>query len=72
MDYKILTKLFVKRLKLILPDVIHPDQRGFIANRRISHSILDVFAVIDCIIDQTEDFLLCSIDIKKAFDSINW
>ena len=34
-DYKILAKLFAKRLKDILPDVIHPDQRGFISNRRI-------------------------------------
>ena len=71
-DYKILAKLFAKWLKMILPDIIHPDQRGFIANRRISHSILDVFAAIDCIIDRADDFLLCSIDIRKAFDSINW
>ena len=71
-DYKILAKLFASRLKDILPDVIDPDQRGFISNRRISHSILDVYAAIETILDQDEDYLICSIDIRKAFNSINW
>ena len=35
-DYKILTKLFALHLRDILPRIIHPDQRGFIAGRRIS------------------------------------
>ena len=71
-DYKALTKLFAKRLKDILPDIIHPDQRGFISNRRASNGILDLYAMLDLIEKQEEDFLICSIDIKKAFDSVDW
>ena len=71
-DYKILAKLFARRLKIILPDLIHSDQRGFVADRNISHSILDLFAIIDNILDKDEDFLICAIDIRKVFDSIDW
>ena len=71
-DYKLLTKVFAIRLKHILPDIINQDQRGFVAGRRISHSILDVLAIIETVIEQEEDYLICSIDIRKAFDSINW
>ena len=71
-DYKILTKLFAKRLKSILPGIIHPDQRGFIMDRRSSNGILDLYAIVDLIEKQDEDFLICSIDIRKAFDSVDW
>ena len=73
-DYKILAKVFAVRLKDILPDLIHPDQRGFVQGRRISHSILDVYAVADILMNSEDDldFLMCSVDIRKAFDSIDW
>ena len=71
-DYKILTKLFASRLRDILPDLIGPDQRGFVKDRRLSNGILDLYAIIDLVIHQEDDFLLCTIDIQKAFDSINW
>ena len=71
-DYKILTKLFARRLKLILPDIIHPDQRGFIHERRASNGILDLYAILDIIEQNPEEYLICSIDIRKAFDSVDW
>ena len=52
--------------------MVDPDQRGFISGRRISDSVLDVYAMIDLVLDRDEDFLLCSIDIQKAFDLVNW
>ena len=72
MDYKILTKLFARRLKDILPDIIHPDQRGFIKDRRLSNGILDLYAIMDIIEKQDDDYLLCAIDIQKGFDSVDW
>ena len=71
-DYKILTKLFALRMKDMLPFLIHSDQRGFVKGRRISESVLDLFAMVDTILDQDEDYLICTIDIRKAFDSIDW
>ena len=72
MDYKILTKLFALRLRHILPDIIHPDQRGFIHGRRLDHGILDIYALLDLVDHGEMDGLLCTIDIAKAFDSLDW
>ena len=72
MDYKILTKLFVLQLRHILPDIIHPDQRGFIHGCRLDHGILDIYALLDLVDHDQMDGLLCTIDIAKAFDSLDW
>ena len=71
-DYKAITKLFAKRLSLFLPDLIHPDQKGFIKHRTIHENLLDVQAVMTaCETEDTEAMLLL-LDIQKAFDSIGW
>ena len=71
-DCKILTKLFAARLKDIMLDLIHPDQCGFVKDRHLSNGILDLYAIFDLVADQEEDFLICSIDVQKAFDSLDW
>ena len=70
-DYKILSKLFAKRMKNILPYLIHPDQRGFITNCHASNGILDLYAILDLITEEKDEYLLCTIDIQKAFDSVD-
>ena len=73
-DFKILTKLFALRLKLILPDIIHPGQRGFVHGCRIDEGVLDIYALLDLVEHDDIDGLLCTIDIAKAkaFDSVDW
>ena len=34
-DYKLVTKILAERLKTVLPNIIHPDQKGFVAGRNI-------------------------------------
>ena len=71
-NYKILTKLFPVWLRDIMPDLIHPDQHGFVKDCHLSNGILDLYAIFDLVADQEEDFLVCSIDVQKAFDSLDW
>ena len=71
-DFKIVTKLFSKRLEKFLPDLIHEDQRGFIKNRSIHENILDVHAVISACENLDNEGMLILLDIEKAFDSLGW
>ncbi|XP_053555688.1 DNA mismatch repair protein Msh3 [Bombina bombina] len=36
-DYKLFTKIMANRLRTILPDLIHPDQTGFVFKRTTAH-----------------------------------
>ena len=35
-DYKIIAKLLALRFKTVLPNIMHPDQKGFVKGRNIT------------------------------------
>ena len=39
LDYKILTKVIGQRIQVVLPDIIHENQSGFVSGRKIEHSV---------------------------------
>ena len=71
-DYKILTKLFSKHLALILPKIVHPDQKGFIRGRNIQDNLWDFQSLLALGDDLTTEGMIILLDIQKAFDSIGW
>ena len=71
-DLKILTKIFASRLKLVLPDIIHTDQTGFLAGRAISSNMRKILDVIDFTDMNNIPALLLSIDFEKAFDRVHY
>ena len=61
------------RVKNVLPSLIHTDQNGFVQNRYLGNNVLDVYSLIALAEDSHDDnFTLLSLDIEKAFDSVNW
>ena len=72
MDYKILSKCLGERLKKVLPNLIHPDQNGFIPGGSVffsSHTIRDL--LFYCEKEKFELFMFC-IDYTKAFDFLEF
>lgn len=69
-DYKIVAKLFSKRLKKYLDEIISENQNGFMANRHISSNIRLVLDLIDYSEHITSEALLLFLDFYKAFDSV--
>ena len=70
-DVKIASKAIARRLELILPNLIHPNQNGFIKGR----SILDGVRTIEDVLEFAKftdcSGVLLAIDFEKAFDSLN-
>ena len=70
-DFKLISKALEERLKNVLPDIISPNQNGYVKNRRISQGgrlipdLLEMSKVLN-----KEDFLVI-IDFEKGFDSVN-
>ena len=71
-DYKLITKLFATRLSQFLPDLIHPDQKGFIKTRSIHENLIDIQSLIQESENSNMESMLILLDIHKAFDSIGW
>ena len=65
-DTKIMTKVIATRIKNVLPDIIHCDKTGYVKDRFIRETIRSFTA------KENIPGLLVFIDVKKAFDSVEW
>ena len=72
MDFKIAAKAIAKRLEPILPNLIHPDQTGFVKGRYIGENIRLISDIMEYTTLQKIPGILVSLDFRKAFDSIEW
>ena len=71
-NYKILAKAYANRLKLIINDVIHPDQKGFVKGRQISENIRQMFDIMEFTWMQQIPGIIILVDFEKAFDRVDY
>ena len=63
--YKTITKILVKRLKLILAKIISPEQRSFIKGSIISDDVLAAQEI-------KGDVMVIKLDMKRVYDLMGW
>ena len=73
-DTKIMTKAIASRIKNVLPDIIHPNQTGYVKDRFIGETIRSIYDVMDFTFTVKENIpgLMLFIDFQKAFYSVEW
>lgn len=71
-DYKILTKAMSLPLQPVLSTIIHKDQGGFMPKRSIGGNLRVIQDIIDYTETSLQSALLLALDLRKAFDSIDW
>ena len=71
-DAKLYSKILANRLYKVLPDIIHPDQTGFLPNRYLGENVLDAVSLIEYTKKHGLEGMIISVDIEKAFDSTHW
>ena len=71
-DYKIATKVIANRLAKVLPDIICPNQTGYVKNRYIGENVRLIADIIDYTKTKEIQGVTLFLDFKKAFDSIEW
>lgn len=71
-DYRLFTAILAKRLEIILPEIIHLDQMGFIKHRQTQDNIRRTLHVMQHIIKNQIETVVVGIDAEKAFHSIGW
>ena len=70
--YKLLAKVLANRLNKVLGKVVSEDQNAFVKGRQIFDVSLIANEVVDFWQKRKEKWLICKLDIEKAYDSINW
>ena len=52
-DTKIMTNVIASRIKNILPDIIHPNQTGYVKDRFIGQTVRSIYDVMDFTVKAT-------------------
>ncbi|CAI5479272.1 unnamed protein product [Closterium sp. Yama58-4] len=69
--YKVLARVIVDRMKLVLHQVISPEQYGFLPGRRLSDAVSLVADIVEAARNGCKDWHLLLVDFKKALDSVS-
>ena len=72
MIYKIISKVIVNRLKPLLPNLISPEQSGFIEGRQILEGFILVHEVIHSLKRTMRSGMMIKLDVVKAYDKLSW
>lgn len=70
--YKIVTKILVKRLKRVLPNLISKEQSGFLEGRSMLDNILVANELVHDAKYKRKETMIFKVDFKKAYDSVCW
>ena len=70
-DIKILSKVLAKRLKEVLPCLISAQQTAYVKNRNIGESGRLISDIIEIANTQKMEGFLVTMDVEKAFDSLD-
>ena len=70
--YKWLTKVLANRLKKVVENVVSKAQGAFVKGRQILDAMLIANEVIDSILKNNENGILCKLDIEKAYYNVDW
>lgn len=72
MDLKILTKILASRVAKVISTVVDIDQMGFMPGMSTDTNLRRLFTHLQLDVSESPAKVIVSIDIEKAFDSVDW
>ena len=69
---KLIAKVLTTRLQPLVPQLVHPDQTGFIKGRSISENFIYAAEIVQTCYKRRIPTIALKLDFRKAFDSTEW
>ena len=69
--YKLLAKIVARHLTPLLPQLIHPSQKGFVRNRSILDNLFSFWEAV-ALAKRTNKVAVVLLDFEKAYDRVCW
>ena len=70
--YKLIVKVLANRMKKVMNKLVNSAHNAFVEGRQILDASLIANEVINLMLKKKEKWVLCKLDIEKAYDKINW
>ena len=67
-----MSQVVAKRLKKVLPCIIHYNQSGYVQDRYIGETVRSIFDIMKFTVNENVPGMLIFIGFQKAFDSLEW
>lgn len=71
-DTKLFARVLATRMKVLMKELVHADQVGFIPGREERDNGVRTLLILQKIREDNVPGLLLSIDTEKAFDQVGW
>lgn len=71
-DHKLLSSLLATRLAKTIPQLINPDQTGFISQTEFVDNVRRTLNIIETAQKQNVPVGMATLDAEKAFDNVLW
>lgn len=70
--YKLIAKVLAKRLSKVLGDITSSSQNAFVEGRQILNTVMATNEIVDDLVTNRKEGIICKLDMKKAYDHASW
>lgn len=70
--YKLISEVLANRLSKVLHLIIDDCRHVFIKGRQITNAFMIANEIVDELLGNKREGVLCKLDVEKAFDHVNW